>query len=93
LFAEAEIVVDPNATVLTVPAGAVTEFAGIEKVWVVENGQAAERAVRIGRREPHRVEILDGLEPGHLIVRNSQQGHAGDVIAVRDTAQAVQSAE
>ncbi len=45
IFAEAEVLVDPNAQCLTVPARAVTEFAGVEKVWVVIDGQAKEREI------------------------------------------------
>jgi RND family efflux transporter MFP subunit len=90
MFAEAEIVVDPYATALTVPASAITEFAGIEKVWVVRKGQAEEKQVRTGRRDGDRVEILpyaeiaEPLTSGDLIVIDSRQGHAGSVIAVRD---------
>jgi membrane fusion protein (multidrug efflux system) len=84
IFAEAEIVVDPDARAIAVPAGAVTEFAGVQKVWVVRDGKAAELPVRIGRREPTRVEILDGLTAGEVIVRNSHEGRVGDVTAVSE---------
>lgn len=85
LFAEADIVIDPQATTLSVPAEAVTEFAGIEKVWVVRDGKAFEQPVRTGRRTEDRIEILDGLDPGDLIVSHSSQGYPGEVVAIRDT--------
>jgi RND family efflux transporter MFP subunit len=82
LFAEAEIVVDPQARSLAVPAQAVAEFAGVEKVWLVREGEASERPVRVGRREQGRVEILSGLEPGDVVVSNSSDGRSGAVAAV-----------
>ena len=61
LFAEARIVVDPEATALAVPAGAVREFAGVEKVWRVREGRAVEQPVQTGRRNAEWVEILGGV--------------------------------
>lgn len=67
LFAEAEIEVDPHARTLVIPARAVREFAGVEKVRVLRDGQAVERVVRAGRREKDRVEVLDGLSEGDRV--------------------------
>jgi RND family efflux transporter MFP subunit len=94
LFAQADIVIDPYAKALTVPAKSITEFAGIEKVWVVRGGKASELPVRTGRRDGDRVEILDDptgnktdqLAAGDLIVSDATQGHAGEVVAIRDQA-------
>jgi RND family efflux transporter MFP subunit len=88
IFAEAEIVVDAQAESLTVPRSAVTEFAGIQKVWLVRDGKAVEQPVRTGRRDADRVEILEGLAVGDTVVSNSGQGRAGSVVAVRDGATA-----
>jgi RND family efflux transporter MFP subunit len=79
LFTEAEVLVDPNAQSLTVPARAVTEFAGVEKVWVVSDGEAKEREILTGRREKDIVEIVRGLEAGETVISNADQGHAGRV--------------
>jgi RND family efflux transporter MFP subunit len=79
LFAEAEVMVDPNAQVLCVPAQAVNEFAGVEKVWVVTDGEAAEREILSGRREGDMVEVIRGLQPGETIISNADQGHPGRV--------------
>lgn len=81
LFAEAAIVVDPDAKALTVPASAVTEFAGIQKVWVIRNGEAVEQPIRSGRREADRIEILEGLTPDDRIVSNSSEGRGAKVAA------------
>jgi RND family efflux transporter MFP subunit len=81
VFAEAEIVVDPEARALVVPAAAVREFAGVEKVWLVRSGQAEEQIVQTGRRDHDRVEILRGLSRGDLVVAQSQTGRRGPVVA------------
>ncbi len=51
LFAEADIHVDPEARTLAVPRAAVREFAGVEKVWRVVDGEAAEQTGRDGTTE------------------------------------------
>lgn len=84
LFAEADIIVDPNTKAMTVPVAAVTEFAGIEKVWVVRNGEAAEQAIRTGRRNTERVEVLSGLSTGELVIARSRDGLPGAVTVVRE---------
>jgi len=81
VFAEAEIVVDPEARALVVPAEAVREFAGVEKVWLVRSGQADEQIVQSGGRDPARVEILQGLSRGDLVVAQAQTGRRGPVVA------------
>jgi RND family efflux transporter MFP subunit len=80
LFAEAEIVVEPDAQALAVPIGAVREFAGVEKVWVVKDGQASERVVMTGRRDADHVEVLRGLVAGEEVVRSAEHGQAGPVM-------------
>lgn len=60
--------VDPNA--LTVPLQALVTFAGVSKVFVVENNRVArERVVRTGVRVgQNEIEITQGLKPGELVV-------------------------
>jgi RND family efflux transporter MFP subunit len=84
LFAEAEITVDASATALAVPASAVSQFAGVQKVWVVRDGRATQTTVRTGRRDKGRIEILDGLPDGSSIVELAAEGHEGPVEPVAD---------
>jgi HlyD family secretion protein len=58
-----------RADALVLPVGAVRDAAGPEP-WVlrVEDGRARRRPVRVGLRGPQRVEILDGLREGDLVV-------------------------
>ena len=68
-FAEGTIAVNPDARGVAVPARAVLNFAGVDRVFVVENGAAAERLVKPGRRlARERVEILTGLQGGELVI-------------------------
>jgi RND family efflux transporter MFP subunit len=93
LFAEAELVVDPNAQAIVVPAGAVSRFAGVQKVWVVAGGVARQQTVRTGRQENGRVEILDGLTAGSVLVLNAADGHDGPVVATEVTSGATLHAQ
>jgi RND family efflux transporter MFP subunit len=67
-FARAEIVVQPDRRLVTVPAEAIVTFAGVEKVLVVENGRAVEKRVTTGRRIANRLEILSGLAVGERVI-------------------------
>jgi RND family efflux transporter MFP subunit len=78
-FAEAEILVDASARTLAIPLTALNEFAGVEKVWLVRNGEASEQRVRTGRRNFRQVEVLEGLQPGDTILADARLGRAGPV--------------
>ncbi|MBL8825591.1 MAG: efflux RND transporter periplasmic adaptor subunit [Planctomycetaceae bacterium] len=84
LFAEAEVVVDPDQHVLAVPTSAVIEFAGIEKVWLVEQGHFHERRVQTGRRSGDWVEIVNGLQVADRVAGNARQVRSGDLVSDDD---------
>ncbi len=81
-FARAEIVVDPSAQALSVPAAALASFAGIDKVFVVEDGLAVEKRITVGRREEARVEVLGGLDEGAEVVLSPGRLRAGERVSV-----------
>jgi RND family efflux transporter MFP subunit len=91
-FTKGEIIVNREEEVLAVPASAVREFAGVQKVWAVRDGNGIEVPIRTGRRELERVEVLAGLKPGELIVGNSNDGKAGPVVAVQSTSDSARQA-
>lgn len=80
LFAEAEVVVNPTEEALVVPRSAVSRFAGVQKVWVVADGNASQKTIRTGREDASRVEILAGLDVGAVVVLNASEGHDGPVV-------------
>jgi RND family efflux transporter MFP subunit len=91
-FAEGTIIVNRDEQVVAVPASAVSEFAGVQKVWAVRKGEGIEVPVRTGRRELTRVEVLSGIQPGEMIVVNSNDGKAGPVVAMKATGDAARQA-
>ncbi len=67
-FCRATIVVAANEPVVVVPAAAVASFAGVDRVFVVEDGKAKEVLVSLGRRTADAVEIRAGVTAGTKIV-------------------------
>jgi membrane fusion protein, multidrug efflux system len=67
-FAKAEVVVQADQKVVTVPASAIVVFAGVEKVLSVKDGKSVEIRVQTGRRRGDLVEIASGLKTGDLVV-------------------------
>ncbi len=82
LFARAEIVVVESEPGLSVPANALTTFAGIEKVVTIRDGKALEKNVSTGRRGADWVEILSGLEPGTPVILDPAGLHSGQPVTV-----------
>jgi RND family efflux transporter MFP subunit len=84
-FAKANVVVETNAPGIFIPTSAVVNFAGMQKVFVVEGGKAVEKEVKIGGKRAGRddVEVATGLRAGELIVaepaglRNGQAVQTG----------------
>lgn len=83
-FVEGSITVDAQALGITVPAAAVVAFAGVERVYVVKNGVLDDRVVKSGRRVGERVEVLEGLKDGDLVVAAASEKMAkGQEVRVR----------
>ena len=66
-FAKADIVTSENAA-LVVPQSALVVFAGVEKILIVKDGKVHEQRVRTGARLGDRVEIIDGAQPGDMVI-------------------------
>lgn len=82
IFAEAEVVVDPNAKVLIVPRSALIEFAGTEKVWKFAAGEAKEQLVQTSRRTDQIIEITSGLAAGDEVLAKAVDGGVAKIIPV-----------
>jgi RND family efflux transporter MFP subunit len=71
MFAEGEILTGSNAQAIVIPSAAVyrdDRSAKSSYAFVVENGKAARRALRIGRERDGQLEIVEGLKPGDTLV-------------------------
>ena len=87
-FVRAEIMTADDHASLSVPADALVVFAGIEKIFVVEDGKAVERPVSIGRRGADWVEVTSGLKAGDVVVLNPGSLQTGEPVRVETPAQA-----
>lgn len=61
------------APALLVPEGAIVPEQGHTYVFVVENGVAQRREVKLGKRRPGEVEIVDGLKEHERVVTEGTQ--------------------
>lgn len=73
---EAEFVLWEDEDVLQIPTSALFRSDGRWSVFVVTDGRAREREVRTGRRSGMVTQILEGLEPGEIVIT-----HPGDRVA------------
>lgn len=81
-FARAEIVT-AQAMSLMVPHSALVVFAGVEKLLLVQDGKVIEQRVRTGRRIADRIEIVDGIAAGAVVI--TEPGGLSHGAAVRVT--------
>jgi membrane fusion protein (multidrug efflux system) len=87
MFLNVRLMRDERDT-LMIPEAALVPEQSRQFVFVVENDRAIRREVRIGRREPGRVEILAGLEAGDRVVVEGTQ-KVRDGAAVRELQQGI----
>lgn len=66
---------DPQPALL-VPAGAFYNDTGGAWIFVVDGNHAVKRQVRLGRRNPDFIEVLEGLQPGDRVITSSYTGFA-----------------
>ncbi len=79
LFAEADLVLDPAAQSIVIPAASVIQFAGAEKVWKVVDSISAQYEIITGQSRNGFVEVLEGLEIGDVILADGPQGRVGRI--------------
>jgi RND family efflux transporter MFP subunit len=84
LFAEGDVIVEPDAKAVVVPKSSVTEFAGVEKVWRVVDGKAQEVVVETGEHRDNEVVVRSGIEAGDTIITDATKARAGEVIVKGD---------
>ena len=67
-FGRGEVVTDAAAETLVVPADAVVSFVGVNKVYVMDDGKAKPREVRLGERRGDEQSLLSGLTAGEVVI-------------------------
>lgn len=80
MTAETNIIIHERKDALLVPSSAVIQ----NKVWLVENGNLAERKVEVGARDADQVEITEGLTAEDAVVLTPEESFtAGDPVRAR----------
>jgi multidrug efflux pump subunit AcrA (membrane-fusion protein) len=80
-FVRAEIVTS-TARIVAVPRNAVVAFAGIEKVFVYDQGKAAERRVTTGAANGGEVEIIKGVKAGEPVILDPGAMRMGQPVTI-----------
>jgi membrane fusion protein (multidrug efflux system) len=66
---------------MMIPEAALVPEQSRQFLYVVEGGRALRREVRIGRREPGKVEVVAGLKPGErIIIEGTQKVREGGAV-------------
>jgi membrane fusion protein (multidrug efflux system) len=68
MFARARVDLGTRKDCLEVPQRAVVELQGKTFVWVVKDGKASQRAVKVGEQNGSNMLILDGIKAGDSVV-------------------------
>jgi len=72
-FVTVEITLDQIEETILIPTTALVRSLGKASVYVVKDNVAHEREVQVGIRQSARIQILDGLEEGEVIVTHGTQ--------------------
>jgi RND family efflux transporter MFP subunit len=92
VFATAELVIEPEASAVAIPATAVSQFAGAEKVWKLVEGIAREAEIVSGGRRDGMVEITQGLVVGDVILADASIGKVAKILAPKSATAAAPEA-
>lgn len=88
-FARGELILERNRPTLMVPLDAVQNFAGVTKVFVLDNGLSRSRDVQVGRIKEGFQEIISGLKDGETVITSgTTKLYDGAKVRVKDAAHA-----
>jgi RND family efflux transporter MFP subunit len=78
MFAKSQLVTNRNGAAVMIPTKAVYTIAGLNKVFVIENGKAVEKLVKTGSADGELIEITEGIHEGDQVATSNldklQQG-------------------
>jgi RND family efflux transporter MFP subunit len=84
-FAKADVIVEQSDDAIVIPVEAVTRFAGVSKVFRVQDNVVEEVEIGVGQQGSGWVEALGPLRPGDMVVTSGQsQLSNGTRVTVRD---------
>ena len=72
-FARARILVGQDVEAMTIPLSALDSFAGVNKVFAIQNGVATEHQVKLGYQQDDWIEITQPKLPAGTILATSSQ--------------------
>jgi len=67
MFAKSTLVTAKDAPAVMVPLRAVQNIAGLNKVFVIDNGRASERIVKTGASDGDLIEVVSGVKSGESV--------------------------
>ena len=80
MFAKSTLVTAKDAPAVMVPLRAVQNIAGLNKVFVIDNGRASERIVKTGTSDGDLIEVVAGVKSGESVATSNldrlQEGSA-----------------
>jgi RND family efflux transporter MFP subunit len=83
-FAEASVNTRIDKDAMVVPLSSVVNFAGVNKLYVLEGGKAVEKVVEPGIRVGDDVEISGGVKPGDIVITTGMKRlYDGKPVSVR----------
>ncbi len=75
------VLLDHRERVLTLPRGSFVDEGGGRFAYVIKDGRAERRAIRLGAQSLSVVEVLEGLQPGERVVISGAEHFAGAATA------------
>jgi len=83
-FAEASVKTRIDKDAMVVPLNSVVNFAGVNKLYMVEGGKALEKIVTPGIRVGDDIEVSGGVKPGDIVVTTGMKRlYDGKSVSVR----------
>jgi len=67
MFAKSSLITAKDAPAVMVPQRAIQVVAGLNKVFVIENGRVSERIVKTGATDGDLIEVVDGVKSGETV--------------------------
>jgi RND family efflux transporter MFP subunit len=71
MFAKSNLITANDASAVMVPRRSVQIIAGLNKVFVIENGRVSERIVKTGATDGDLIEVVDGVKSGEVVATSN----------------------